>query len=230
MALIKPGKKPDGTPEDLGDPYLNAQRKWNERYSDYIAQRDQWRRIAYGCAAVSIIAVIGNVWQSTQSKVQPYLVEIDKSGATVRAQQATPTEITDDLVRAAIAQWVQDWRTVSVDASIQNGLVDRVYAHLSDGSAAYNTIQSYLAQHDPYQRAGKEIVSVEILNVLRTTKESFQVEWREKLRDRHGNLKAVETYKASLTTVLIPPKTEADLMKNAMGLYFPDISFTQELQ
>lgn len=231
MALIKPGKKTDEVANDLGDPYLNAQRKWNECFGDYIAQRNQWRATAFGCIAITVIAVIGNVWQSTQTKIQPYLVEIDKSGSTVRAQQALPGEINDDLIRAAIAQWIQDWRTVSVDASIENALVNRVYAHLSDGSPAYNTITSYQQQHDPYVRAAKgEIVSVEVLNVLRTTKDSFQVEWRDKVRDRHGLPLRTETYKASLTTVLIPPTNEAELMQNAMGLYFPDLSFTQELQ
>ncbi len=60
--------------------YLAARREWNERYGDYIAQANNWRLIAIAALGVAAVAVAGNVWQSSQSRVQPFIVEVDKLG------------------------------------------------------------------------------------------------------------------------------------------------------
>ena len=77
----------------LETPYLSARREWNERYGDYIARARSWRWAAFGALAVSLVLAIGVVWQGAQSKVVPYVVEVDKLGdavAVARADRAAP--------------------------------------------------------------------------------------------------------------------------------------------
>ena len=64
----------------LETPYLSARREWNERYGDYIARARSWRWAAFGAIAVALALAIGVVWQGAQSKVVPYVVEVDKLG------------------------------------------------------------------------------------------------------------------------------------------------------
>jgi type IV secretory pathway TrbF-like protein len=64
-------------------PYLSARREWNERYGDYIARARNWRWAAFAALAVSLVLAIGVVWEAAQSKVVPYVVEVDKLGDAV---------------------------------------------------------------------------------------------------------------------------------------------------
>ena len=77
------------------NPYLSARREWNERYGDYIARARNWRRAAFAALAVSLVLAIGVAWQAAQSKVVPYVVEVDKLGDAVavgRADRAAPAD------------------------------------------------------------------------------------------------------------------------------------------
>ena len=87
----------EGTALDPEDPhsavYLTARREWNERYGSYISQRDSWRLVALAAMGVAAIAVAGNVWQSSQSHVVPFVVEVNHLGDALpikRADVAAP--------------------------------------------------------------------------------------------------------------------------------------------
>src|SRR2546421_10039315 len=87
-------------------PYLAARREWNERYGDYIARARNWRRAAFAALAVSGVLSVGTVWQASQSKVVPYVVEVDKLGDAVpvgRADRAAPADLRGG--RAELAAW-----------------------------------------------------------------------------------------------------------------------------
>jgi type IV secretion system protein VirB5 len=116
------------------NPYLDARREWNERYGDYIHQARQWRGLAMVCAAIALAAVIGICWIGSQSKLVPYLVYVDHSGNAVVGHEAQTTEVDDNMVRALFAGFIEDWRSVSVDAGSERRSVDHVYAHLSRGA------------------------------------------------------------------------------------------------
>src|ERR1700686_1996280 len=75
--------------------YLAGRREWNERYGSYIAQRDSWRMLALASLGGAAIAVGGVVWLSAQSRVVPYVVEVNKLGdelAVRRANVAPPVD------------------------------------------------------------------------------------------------------------------------------------------
>ena len=67
--------------------YVAARREWNERYGDYIAHANNWRLIAIAALGVAALAVAGNVWQSAQSRVQPFVVEVDRLGDALAVAQ-----------------------------------------------------------------------------------------------------------------------------------------------
>ena len=101
-------------------PYLSARREWNERYGDYIARARSWRWAAFAALAVSLVLAIGVVWQAAQSKVVPYVVEVDKLGdavAVARADRAAPADVR--VIKAQLAAWIVDVRSVSSDPLAQ---------------------------------------------------------------------------------------------------------------
>ena len=74
---------------------------------------------------------------------------------------------------------------------------------------------------------GREAVNVEILNVVRRTERTFDLQWRE-TRFVNGQSAGTERWRALITTTTQPPRTEAELMKNPLGLKIEDISWTPD--
>ncbi len=212
------------------NPYLDGRREWNERYGSYIAQARQWRAIAALCSGIALLAVAGVTWIGSQSKLVPYLVEVTRNGNAVTGHVATRTVgVSDDLIRALLAGFIEDWRTVSVDAAIQQRLVDRAYAHLSGADPAFNAVNAYYKANNPFERGGRETVAVEIRSVLRTSASSLQVEWREETRDRKGNVTAIDGYKASAIVLIAVPSKEPEIMQNPVGLYVKELTWSRQL-
>jgi type IV secretion system protein VirB5 len=212
-----------------GNPYLAGRREWNERYGDFIARESRWRMLAMICAATTLFSVGGIAWIGSRSKLVPYLVTVDPSGNALVGHLAQQTPADDNVVRALMAGFIEDWRTVSVDAGSQSRLIDHVYAHLAGGDPALNSINTYYREHNPYQLAAKETMAVTIKSVLRTSAEAIEIEWSEEERDRKGNVRLVSAYKAVATTALNPPTKEEDIMRNPVGFFVKEINWSEEI-
>src|SRR3546814_1886460 len=87
------------TPEPV-TPYQRAAQMWDDRIGSARVQARNWRLMAFGCLILSAGLAGGSVWQSLQSRVTPYVVEVDKFG-DVRAvgsaiQSYEPTDRSEE--------------------------------------------------------------------------------------------------------------------------------------
>src|SRR5690554_1555436 len=124
------GKKKE--PTQISSPYLAARREWNERYGSYIATAKMWRGVAFTSLVIAAVSVGGVVHFASQNKLIPYVVEINADGDTLQVYQADQMLPADRrVVRAQLAQFIQDVRSVSSDVAVQRRSIERAYAHLS---------------------------------------------------------------------------------------------------
>ena len=210
----------------LDNPYLSARREWNERYGDYIARARSWRWAAFGALAVSLVLAIGVVWQAGQSKVVPYVVEVDKLGdavAVARADRAAPTD--ERVVKAQLAAWIVDVRSVSSDPLAQKSALSRSYAMTA--ATATSFLNDYYQQHSPFGQSRTVAVSVDA--VLPVSKQTYQLQWSEDARDLQGRDLATTHWLASIAVAFDPPTDERGILTNPLGLYITGISWTQRL-
>jgi len=130
-------------------PYLAARDEWNERYRDLIVAARNWRLLAVTTSAVALVAVLGLIVIGTKPKVIPYIVAVDNLGKVVSQGTAVQASVADDrLKRAALWSWVQDWRMVSSDATVEKNAVERVYAEIGNGTpAAIKISDGYIPRH-----------------------------------------------------------------------------------
>jgi type IV secretion system protein VirB5 len=213
------------TPLDPDNPhsaiYLAARREWNERYGDYIAQANNWRLIAIAALGVAAVAVAGNVWQSSQSRVQPFVVEVDKLGdalAIQRADVASPVPV--GVVRAQLARYIQDVRAVSIDVQAERDFINEAYAMVDKNGAALTFLNHYFAANDPFKRAATETVSAHVESVLPLPgSNTWRVEWREDTVARDGRPEFSKHWEATITVSINPPKTDAGILANPTGLF-----------
>ncbi len=214
----------------LYNPYLAARRDWDERYGNLISRAKNWRLMALVSGVVALAAVIGMAVLATRSRIIPFVVAIDSLGrpvATGVAEQASSAD--DRLKRATVLSWVEDLRTVTTDGIAQRRSIDRVYAHIANGSQAQPFVTEFYRNDPPQKRAQTETTSVDVKSVLPTSDRTVEVEWIETTRDLYGTVKTEERWKGSFTIAVSPPSDERLARVNPLGVYVTNASWTRVL-
>src|SRR5690242_19687808 len=103
------------TPEPI-TPYQRAAQEWDERIGSARVQANNWRLTAVGAISLAVILSAGMIWQSSQSRVTPYVVEVDKLG---EARAVTPAvdsyKPTEAQIAWYIARFITNVRSLSTD-------------------------------------------------------------------------------------------------------------------
>ena len=220
---IKALKKP---PEN--NPYLNGRREWMERYGDHIQSAHQWRLVGVGSLLITALAVSGMVYSSSQNHFIPYIVQVDRLGTAVpagRADEASRADVRG--IRAQLARWISDVRTVYVDAAAQRAIIDESYAMISRNGSAFNVLNQNYRTNSPFERAEKETVTIEVHTVLPLAGNTWRVEWTETTRGRNGEVQKTDEWQSSITVLISPPTDEGTILKNPLGIYIIDYSWTK---
>ena len=207
-------------------PYQRAAQVWDERIGASRIQAKNWRLMAFGSLILSAGFATALVVQSARGTIVPWVVQVDRIG---QAQAVAPAEAdyrpTDPQIAFHLARFIEQVRSIPADAIIvrQNWL--RAYDLMTPRAASF--LNAWAQSHDPFAEVGREAVNVEVLNVVRRTERTYDLQWRE-TRFVNGQQAGVERWRALITTGLQPPRTEAELMKNPLGLKIEDVSWTPD--
>ncbi len=207
-------------------PYQRAGQVWDDRMGLSLTHARNWRRIAF--ANLALATFLGGGWwvQAQRATVKPFVVEVASWGQTEKITAIDGRyQPTDAQIGYALADWIRDVRAKSIDPIVlrQNWL--RAYDLVTPKAATF--LNGWAQQHDPFAEVGREAVNVEVLNVVRRSARTFDLQWRE-TRFVNGQQAGQERWRALITTTLQPPKTEAELMKNPLGLKIEDVSWTPD--
>lgn len=232
--MFKKRKQQSQPKTDIGDavknPYLAARREWDERYGDLIARARNWRNVAMILACALVLAVGGLVLLSNQSRVVPYVVEIDSLGRQVGGGFAAQASVADDrMKRASLYRWVADLRSITGDGILQRQMIDRVYAGIAKGSPAQVQISEYYKADPPQKRAQTQIVTVDVAAVYPSTQNTYEVEWVETTRNLQGTVQNAQRWRGSVSLVISPPSDELLTRVNPLGIYVQEISWSKVL-
>lgn len=225
-------KKEQKLPEN---PWLTARREWNAHEGGILASRRMWQLIGIVSLLIALAAVGGIVHIGQQSKFIPYVVEVDKLGQSVavhRADQAGPVD--QRVLHATVAAFVAFARLVTPDITVQRKAVFNLYAFLDANDPATQKLNEYFATErtNPFKRAAKETVSIEIVSVLPQSAETWQVDWHEEIRDRQGALQKRYRMRALLTIYVTSPTAqtgEEQIRRNPLGIYIRDFNWSKQV-
>lgn len=211
-------------------PYLDARRQWMEEYGGFIAREKAWRTIAIVSLVLATVSIAVVAYTATRSQFVPYIVEKDKLGATVAVGRAERTGPTDPrVIQAQLAEWLNNTRSVSVDAGLQRRGIDKAYALIARSGQAKQQLDAWMMANEPFKRAASELVTVEIHTVLPVGDNSWRIEWTETTRDREGKLLSTTPWQATVTVAVSPPKTETGIFMNPTGLLIQSFAWSQRL-
>ena len=208
-------------------PYQAAGQIWDERIGSARVQARNWRRMAFGCLALTFFMMAALIWRSSQSLVTPYVVEVDRSGQVRAVGEAASTyQPTDAQIAFHLARFIDHVRSLPIDPVVvrQNWLA--AYDYTTEQGA--NTLNEFARANDPFARVGQVSVAVEVTSVLRASANSFQIRWIERSY-AHGALSGTEHWTGIITLVVQAPRTEERLRRNPLGIYVDGLSWSKEL-
>ena len=208
-------------------PYQRAGQLWDERIGSARVQARNWRLMSFGSLALAIVLSGGLIWQSTQSRVTPYVVQVDKFGAVQAVgpavQNYTPT---DAEIAWYLARFVTVVRSLSIDPVVVRRNWLEAYDYATDHGAVF--LNQYAQINDPFKAVGERTVSVQVTSVVRVSDNSFQVKWTEQIFE-HDTLAKTERWTAILSIVTKQPASAETLKKNPLGLYVNGVNWSREL-
>jgi type IV secretion system protein VirB5 len=210
----------------VSTPYQRAGQVWDERMGLSLAHARNWRRMAFANLAVAGFLGAGWWMQAQQAVVKPFVVEVSQWGQTERITALDGRyEPTQAQIGHALATWIRNVRAKSVDPIVirQNWLA--AYDYVTPKTASL--LNSWAQVHDPFADVGREAVNVEVLNVVRRSDRTYDLQWRE-TRFVNDQQAGQERWRALITLKLQPPRTEAELLKNPLGIRIEDVSWTPD--
>lgn len=214
------------TPEPV-TPYQRAAQVWDDRIGSARVQAKNWRLMAFAGLGLVLFLSAALVWQSVQSRITPYVVQVDKFGAVQAVAPAVQNYVpTDAEIAWYLGRFISDVRGLSSDAVIVRRNWLEAYDYATDHGAA--ALNRYAQANDPFQALGQKTVSVQINSVVRVSDTSFQVKWTEEVFE-HDALAKTERWTSILSVVTKAPATAEVLKRNPLGLYVNAINWSREL-
>jgi type IV secretion system protein VirB5 len=208
-------------------PYQRAGQLWDERIGSARVQARNWRLMAFGGLFLTIGLSGALVWQSMQSRVVPYVVEVSELGeARAVSPAAADYRPTDPQIAWHLARFISNIRSKSLDAVLMRENWLSAYDFATDRGALF--LGEYAREANPFADVGTRTVSVQVTSVVRASESSFQVKWTESHYER-GSLASTSRWTAILTVQLRPPRSPDTLRKNPLGLYVDAIDWSREL-
>ena len=216
------------------NPYLNAKITYRDNLIA-LANNRLWLMIllivavliALGCTASAISS-------ANRSVYVPYVVAVDNHGVSVPAGIAREVpKANDKLISSTLAQFIVAVRSVTVDVSYLTRNLDWAYAHVKDQTPAKKSLEAWLSGatgvKNPVERASTEIVSCDIVSVLKQTENTYTIEWIETIRSRSIEKAKKEKHMKALMTVEMgdPPNANdtKGIIFNPLGIYIKEFNW-----
>ena len=208
-------------------PYQRAGQLWDERIGAARVQAKNWRLMAFGGLLLTTGLSAALIWQSMQSRVVPYVVEVDQLGeARAVTPAATEYQATDPQIAWHLGKFIVHVRSRSLDPVLMRENWLSAYDFATERASLF--LDEYARTDNPFAQVGRRTVSVQVTSVVRASVSSFQVKWTEQAYER-GSLADTSRWTAMVTIKVQPPRSADVLRKNPLGLYVDAIDWSREL-
>ena len=225
---FKRGVQRYGRTPEPETPFQRAGQLWDDRIGSARVQARNWRLMAFGSLGLASALAGGIVWQSQQSRVTPYIVEVDRLG---EARAFSPAEAdytpTDPQIAWHLSHFIEQVRSISLDPVLMRQNWLSAYDFTTKRGAQF--LGDYARSADPFALIGAKSVAVQVTSVVRASDRSFQVKWTETAYD-HGSLAGASHWTGIITVVVKTPSSADVLRRNPLGVYVDAIDWSRELE
>lgn len=210
----------------MSNPYIEAQREWDERFA-FHAKQAKIAMIA-ACALVAVCLALGAVivWQSMHRQYIPYLVMVDDLG---RAEVTNPPQVLRDWPEAVVLREVNDiverLRSIPSDQTVLAADWRKLVLFTLPGTAGYQKLsergQSKVLS--PFILQEQITIEVDVRSVLYQGGSTWIAEWSETTRDRtSGTIIEVKRFQGSFQLSQLGNLQPEVLTINPLGIMLQD--------
>ena len=146
-------------------PYVRARREWDDRYARQARAVRNWQIATLLALLMAAGLAAGLVLLASQSRVTPYVVEVDRHGDAVAFGPAEALAEPDHrILRYLLAQFVHNVRTITADAEAQRHLIRTAYDYATGDATTF--LNAYYRRENPFEAALRRTRRVELSGVL----------------------------------------------------------------
>ena len=161
------------TPEPA-TPYQRAAQIWDDRIGSSRVQAKNWRLMALGGLGLAFVLSGALAWQSGQSRIVPYVVQVDKFGAVQAVGPAVQNyEPADAEIAWYLGRFITDVRSLSLDPVVVRRNWLEAYDFATDRGATF--LNEFARANDPFKAIGERTAPVQVSSVVRMSDKPFQV-------------------------------------------------------
>lgn len=216
-----------GDSRPVETPYQRAAQIHDDRDGAKLVQARNWRAMAFGCFLLASVSTGAFVYAQLTRPIRAYYVPVDPYGRPGRIIAADEVyRPSQAQIGYAIADFVSLVRAKSTDPIVIRQNWTRAYGFIAGD--AKTTLTDYARTNDPFARIGQDAVTVEIVSVLPRGPRSYQVQWRE-THFEQGAPAPPERWTGVFTITSRPPRNEAELRANPLGLVITAFQWSREL-
>jgi len=201
-------------------------------YADILLDKMQemkwWRNIiGLGILGLSFLNLIFFIYALSTQKTVPVLINVMPSGEAAYLgevhQSASALEVPEAAIHFQIRKFITNIRSISTDAEVLYNNIDDCY-YMVTGS--YEPIMTrMLRSNSPFEQVGKIRRTLDVKSVLRTTGNSFQIDWTENSIDPSGSTRKKEM--RAVVTVKIIPVEPSFIKRNPLGIFIDNCEWTE---
>ena len=190
---------------------------------------NKWKFFAYVSLGGFVLSLIIMVWAINLPKSVPVLVSLSDFGEAkyigeVNRINYSGIKIPEIAIEYQIRKFVTNKYTIPGDAEVlRNNLIDCYSCLTRDTSSKLST---ELKEHNPIKDVQNIRRKVEIESVLKTSKNSYQVDFTITQTSPNEGSKVVIRMRGIVTVVLLEPADD-DKILNPLGIYFNAYDFTE---
>lgn len=178
------------------------------------------------------VCVIGTIFVTVTSNYKTYVVRVNEATGAVEMQgQLKETNYTprEAEIRYYLAQYIRNIRTVPLDP-VQYKVNWETASHFMSQEAS-NKLMEFLKRENFNEKLGRETVQPTIISMqlYPGTKNTYQVRWSEEEFNLSGTVRNQKKYFIGLFMInVVPPKKEADILVNPLGITIQDLTLDTE--
>lgn len=215
--------------ERIETPYQRAKQEWDDRIGGARVQAKNWRIAALLLGVLNIFTLLGLILLASQSRIVPYIIEVDEIGAikalgAVTEQDFTPSK---KVVTYFLSQFVQQVRSIPSDPVVLKQQWLELYHFLTQRAA--NKMNRYARDSKPFERMQHTTITTEIISVTAISDTSYQVQWKETTFSKENSQIGEDRYTAILHLLIRPPEDQDAILKNPLGIFINDFHWSKHV-
>lgn len=204
-----------------------GRREWNDRYDNLASGRRYWQLAFLIAITLVVIQCFFMGRLALRSSIQPFVVETNQ-GLPYAIQPVKAVSDNDSrIVNYALNQFIMNVRSVVNDSEAEKNILTKVYAFSAKQTKVF--LRDYFVEHDPFKVAGQYSISVQIINSLPISKNTWQITWEEIKRDLSGNPIDKTRWLAQLHYELGAVNPHF-VIENPFGIYVTDVTWSESQQ